>query len=137
MSVSVEGTWGNLGWERGGKVLGGAEHLKVLLLGTAGICLPGRWHPGAGQWHPGKGEDEEATLVTPLLVYSCSLELQLQKKNQPKTQRMRCRQFPGQPEKHPRPGCRAGPAPKQPPAAPPLHGENGEGDWENRGDILG
>lgn len=61
-------------------MLVGAEHLKVPLLGTAGFCLHGRWHPGAGPWHPGKGEDEEATPVTLLPVYSCSLELQLQKK---------------------------------------------------------
>lgn len=54
-----------------------------------------------------------------------------------KTQRMRCRQFPGQPKIQSRPGSREELAPKQPPAAPPLHGESGEGDRENRGDVLG
>lgn len=46
-------------------------------------------------------------------------------------------QFPGQSKTQPRPGSREELAPKQPPAAPPLHGESGEGDQENRGDILG
>lgn len=67
-----------LGWG-GGTLLVGSEHLQVPLWGTAGFCPHGRWHPGARQWHPGKGEDEEVPLVTLLPVYSCSLELQLQK----------------------------------------------------------
>lgn len=65
MSVSVVGTWSE---GQKGQCWWVLSTSKCSFLGTAGICLHGRWHPGAGQGHPGKGEDEEATPVTPLPV---------------------------------------------------------------------
>lgn len=114
-------------------MLVGAEHLKVLLLGTAGFCPHGRWQPGAGLWHPGKGEDEE---VTPLPVYSLQPGASATKKT-PKTQRMRCRQFPEQPKKPAPPWQQGGTGPQTASRSSSAPWEKWGGGQENGGGILG